>query len=214
MRQKFDKERILRLCESGDYGIFAPPMKAQVALDELCRYLLGDDWYDPSGATDCEQVNTAIVCAIEQKFKGSKITNFDAYERNRGLIPFFELPINGICKHGSVGLKKLSDYYIPDKMVGTRPLNAINLEDNCKCTIRSSLWVRPVVTETEEEQSMYDATDSEIQALQNKLAVNGISKEQLDLGNYAGLTYSELNGIVTGAIRYKEKKEQEVNGND
>lgn len=43
MRHKVDKEHILSLCEPGDYGIFAPPMKAQVALNELCRYLLGDD---------------------------------------------------------------------------------------------------------------------------------------------------------------------------
>lgn len=213
MRQKFDKGRILRLCEPGDYGILAPPMKAQVALDELCRYLLGDNWYDSSGATNCEQVNTAIVCAIERKFKGSKITDFNAYERNRGLIPFFELPINGICRYGSAKLRKISDSYVPDKTIGTRPLNAIDLDYNYKCTIKSSTWVCPVHTETEEEQSMYDATDSEIQALQNKLAVNGISKEQLDLGNYAGLTYSELNGIVTGAISYKEKKEQEVSEN-
>lgn len=69
MQHKVDKAHILSLCEPGDYGIFAPPMKAQVALNELCRYLLGDDWYDPSGATNPEQVNTAIVYEIESRYK-------------------------------------------------------------------------------------------------------------------------------------------------
>lgn len=69
MKHKVDKEHILSLCEPGDYGIFAPPMKEQVALNELCRYLLGDDWYDTSGTTCQEQVNTAIVYEIERHYK-------------------------------------------------------------------------------------------------------------------------------------------------
>ena len=73
MRNKFDKEHILKLCEPVDCGIFAPPMKAQVAVNELCRYFLGEDWYDASGATSAEQVNTAIVAEIEKKYKGAKI---------------------------------------------------------------------------------------------------------------------------------------------
>jgi hypothetical protein len=73
MRNKFDKEHILSLCEPGDYGILAPPMKAQTAVNELCRYFLGEDWYDSSGATHPEQVNTAIVAEIEMKYKGAKI---------------------------------------------------------------------------------------------------------------------------------------------
>lgn len=73
MRNEFDKEHILSLCEPGDFYIFAPPMKAQTAVDELCRYFLGDDWYDNSGATHPEQINTEIVAAIEQKYKGARI---------------------------------------------------------------------------------------------------------------------------------------------
>lgn len=73
MRNKFDKEHILSLCEPGDYGILAPPMKAQTAVNELCRYFLGEDWYDYSGATHPEQVNTAIVAEIEMRYKGAKI---------------------------------------------------------------------------------------------------------------------------------------------
>ena len=72
MRNKLDREHILSICEPGDYGIFAPPMKAQVAVDELCRYFLGDNWYDDSGATHPEQVNARIVCEIEKRYKGYK----------------------------------------------------------------------------------------------------------------------------------------------
>lgn len=80
MRNKFDREHILSLCEPGDYGILAPPMNAQVALDELCRYFLGSDWYDSSGATHPDQVNTAIVAAIEQRYKGAKLKRKVIYE--------------------------------------------------------------------------------------------------------------------------------------
>lgn len=72
-RKRFDREHILSLCEKGDFGIFAPPMKAQTAVNELCHYFLGDDWYDMSGATHPEQVNTEIVAEIERRYKGAKI---------------------------------------------------------------------------------------------------------------------------------------------
>lgn len=74
-RKTFDKKHILEICEPVDCGMLAPPMKPQVAVDELCRYFLGDDWYDSSGATNCDQINTAIVCEIEQRYKGAKTTN-------------------------------------------------------------------------------------------------------------------------------------------
>lgn len=73
MRNKFDKEHILSLCEKGDFGIITPPMKAQTALNELCRYFLGEGWYSASGATHPEQINTEIVAEIERKFKGAKL---------------------------------------------------------------------------------------------------------------------------------------------
>ena len=73
MRNKVDSEHILSLCEPGDYGIFNPPMKAQKAVYELCRYFLGEDWYDASGTTETERVNTAIVYEIEKRYKGAKI---------------------------------------------------------------------------------------------------------------------------------------------
>ena len=61
---------------------------------------------------------------------------------------------------------------------------------------------------------MYDASDYEIDMLQNELAKNGISQGQLDLGNYAGLTYTELKSIVNAAIANKKKKEAKQNEED
>lgn len=75
MRKTFDKKHILSICEDVDCGILAPPMKAQAAIYELCHYFLGDDWYDSSGATHPEQINTAIVVEIEKRYKGCKIKN-------------------------------------------------------------------------------------------------------------------------------------------
>lgn len=66
------KNRILKLCEPVDCGILTPPMKTQVALDELCRYFLGDNWYSCSGASSREQINTEIVFEIEERYKGCK----------------------------------------------------------------------------------------------------------------------------------------------
>jgi hypothetical protein len=53
-----------------------------------------------------------------------------------------------------------------------------------------------------------DADSAEIYALQKKLQKHGISREELDLGNYAGLTYTELNSIVKAAIAAKEAKKK------
>jgi|Go1ome_3_1110792.scaffolds.fasta_scaffold176525_2 hypothetical protein len=59
--------------------------------------------------------------------------------------------------------------------------------------------------------NIYDAGDYEIDMLQNELAKNGISQDQLDLCNYAGLTYPELKSIVNAAIANKKKKEAKQN---
>lgn len=61
------KERILKLAEPEDYGIFPPPMDSQVALNELCRFFLGDDWCTITMSN--KQVNTEIVYEIESKYK-------------------------------------------------------------------------------------------------------------------------------------------------
>lgn len=50
-----------------DYGIFAPPTSDKQAVQFLCRYLLGDDWYSPNPASH-EQINTEIVHSILYKY--------------------------------------------------------------------------------------------------------------------------------------------------
>jgi len=72
MRNKFNQEYILSLCKDVDCGMLTPPMDAQVALEELKRYFLGDDWYFV-GPGDAEQGNMEIVCAIQQKYRGIRI---------------------------------------------------------------------------------------------------------------------------------------------
>lgn len=71
-RNKCNKMHILNLCKPIDCGILAPPMDAQVAVDELCRYFLGEDWYSTSGANSSEQINTEIVYEIEMSYKGAR----------------------------------------------------------------------------------------------------------------------------------------------
>ena len=60
--------------------------------------------------------------------------------------------------------------------------------------------------------NIYDAGDYEINLLQKELAKSGIAQDQLDLSNYAGLTYPELRSIVDAAITNKKMKEALSNG--
>ncbi len=46
-------------------------MKAQTAINELCRYFLGENWYAVN-PTNTEQINTEIVYEIECKLKKYK----------------------------------------------------------------------------------------------------------------------------------------------
>lgn len=58
-----DKEmqaRILSLAKPIDCGILPPPMNAQVAMHELTKHLLGDDFYIVNPVSN-EQGNTEIV---------------------------------------------------------------------------------------------------------------------------------------------------------
>lgn len=41
--------------------------------------------------------------------------------------------------------------------------------------------------------------DGDMEYFQRQLAAKGITKEMLDMDNYAGLTFKELHGIVDGA---------------
>lgn len=70
-KNKYTLKRILKLTNGKDYGLCSPPMKAQVALNELCRYFLGEDWYNVMPESQ-EQVNTQIVYEIETRYKGYK----------------------------------------------------------------------------------------------------------------------------------------------
>lgn len=74
-RKTFDAKRIWEKTDKKDYGIFNPCMTDRAVVEELCSYFLGDDWYDSSGCTSPEQINTEIVCQIEMKYKGAKIIN-------------------------------------------------------------------------------------------------------------------------------------------
>ena len=65
------KNRVLGLCEDIDCGIFAPPMDAQVALNELKNHLLGENWYSVNSLHQ-SQINTEIVYEIERKYKRVK----------------------------------------------------------------------------------------------------------------------------------------------
>lgn len=54
---------------------------------------------------------------------------------------------------------------------------------------------------------MYDY-DGDMNYFQDQLSAEGITKEQFDMCRYAGLTRSELQGIVNSVIaQYKAKKE-------
>lgn len=66
------KNRILNLAQKGEYGVLPPPIDAQVALDELCRFFLGNDWYT-TNAICTTQVNTEILYEIECKYKNLKL---------------------------------------------------------------------------------------------------------------------------------------------
>jgi len=70
-KQQAFRERILNLTDGKEYGICSPPMNAQVAVNELCRYFLGENWYTAMPESQ-EQVNTEIVFEIEEKYKGYK----------------------------------------------------------------------------------------------------------------------------------------------
>lgn len=54
-----------------------------------------------------------------------------------------------------------------------------------------------------------DADDFEIYSLQKMLAKHGISREELDLSDYAGLTYRELKGLATTAIKRKKRESKD-----
>lgn len=80
MRKKLDYKHLIEdVCgfmhDSNDdtFNRPKPSMTAQQALNELCNYFLGEDWYEPTGQTHPEVVNFSIVEHIERNYKGAKI---------------------------------------------------------------------------------------------------------------------------------------------
>ena len=67
-REAAARERVLALAKDVNCGILSPPMDAQVALNELCRYFLGEGWYVTSPISQ-EQINTEIVYEIECRYR-------------------------------------------------------------------------------------------------------------------------------------------------
>jgi glycine/serine hydroxymethyltransferase len=64
-------KRIHLLTDRKDYGLCPSAMDAQVAVHELAKYLLGDDWHIVMPVSP-RQANTEIVFAIEEKYKRAK----------------------------------------------------------------------------------------------------------------------------------------------
>ena len=66
------EKRLLKLTNIKNDPDVAPYIEPQVALDELCRFFLGEDWCvtDPLST---KQVNYWIVYDIERKFKNKCI---------------------------------------------------------------------------------------------------------------------------------------------
>lgn len=74
-RKETEKEtlkRILELTGEKYCGIFAPPMDPQIALNELARHLLGEDWYSVNPVST-NQINTEIVYEIERKYNVRRV---------------------------------------------------------------------------------------------------------------------------------------------
>lgn len=65
------KERLLKLCKEGDYGICPHPMEANVAINELRDFFLGKDWYS-SFADGNKPTFSEIVYQIETRCKSKK----------------------------------------------------------------------------------------------------------------------------------------------
>lgn len=55
----------------------------------------------------------------------------------------------------------------------------------------------------------YDATDEDIEGIQEMLENHGITVQAFDLRNYAGLTYSELYSLAKAVIKaYTESQKK------
>lgn len=86
MRKKIDYKHLIENvcrfeCTDDNYGQVFPTITAQQALNELCHYFLGDDWYEPTGQIMPERVNFSIVESIERQYSGCKIKRAKTIKR-------------------------------------------------------------------------------------------------------------------------------------
>ena len=68
--------------EDTSYGILPPPLPAQEAINILCDYLLGDDWYC-SISMGVEQINAIIVGQILAKYSKQWRKDCKTYEKTQ-----------------------------------------------------------------------------------------------------------------------------------
>jgi hypothetical protein len=64
-------------------GLCPAPMDAQTAVDVLCDYLLGDDWYTGL-SINAEQANAIIVEQILDKYSRQWRKDWKHYTKNLG----------------------------------------------------------------------------------------------------------------------------------
>ena len=93
------KFRLLNLCEEGDYGICPPPMKAEVAINELRDFFLGKDWYC-SFASERKPSISEIVYQIKRKkvagsFKRIKYIRFPLMDANTAINQLCDFFLGG-----------------------------------------------------------------------------------------------------------------------
>ena len=69
--------------EDISYGLCPAPMDAQLAVNILCDYLLGDDWYF-AGSASVEQGNAMVVELILDKYSKQWRKNWKFYKNKKG----------------------------------------------------------------------------------------------------------------------------------
>ena len=75
------RNRVLKIADDVDCGIYSPPMRAKYALNELCNYLMGDNYYYntywPAYYTKItrENKNAILLFDLERKYRRYKPKN-------------------------------------------------------------------------------------------------------------------------------------------
>ena len=76
------RNRVLKIADDVDCGIYSPPMQAKYALNELCCHLMGEDYYYnnyisnyPRLKLTRENKNAILLYDLERKYKRYKPKN-------------------------------------------------------------------------------------------------------------------------------------------